>query len=815
MDINGGPFFSFLLNTLGQLAFNIGANISASLFYEVMSREDLEDLITRCIKDAVAQCVTEYNDRQKTTVDDDEYSCTAEVNLPEIKRLFSSEEMILPSQKNAAFFDSIIDIGCPTMTAEDKLEFIRRTLAKAGELFKERIVTAHPAFEAKVVSELAEHTSNHRRLSEEHRKIEEKVDEALARSRREMNDGDSGELAVSREGIVSEPKHIETPFSKPTADALKITDPRDVERIRELFVPESARLSQITEPINTILVGQRGTGKTMILKYLSVQTQLAVWVKTLSNNPETFLGNQPFVGVYYKFELDVYPKYRILRGTPKYLKFFEHRLVIHLFYAFFEALKTLFPLRELELKEYAGVKSALASLLGAEGVFNSCEDTTSLIEKAQFHLCYKLIPEIERAISGEASNVPSEKSGLVPFLSFAGHFAPFLELIKARLDFPGPFFLLLDDFDILNSEEQKLVFSSASARRDFLYFKIGAMVYGIKTKLSDAERTFRAGHDYKPISLDWTRGGLDEEYRDAVLRIAEKRLEAVEDWPVILDNLLLPWDYGEDLKIKIKAGMKDDWESGIERHGRTASEFINKYLNAKLFQELRRKKTPYLYAGIDDVIAASSGNFRQFLMVCDEIFVLATKKGQDFKKQGVLASIQNDAIRAFSDDLWVQIEEQSGDTATLQEAELGVTGFELAQLVESLCDVFFEKLHHPGHGDPEILCFAVERNDLKKNPDVDRVLQVAVRESILHEFDYPSKKAGKTRLPAFMLNRALGPRRNLSIRRMKGRIEIKAEDLRMAIENPENFKATTLKKPVIEEAENDNNGAGLPLYDGL
>src|SRR5204862_8168622 len=86
------------------------------------------------------------------------------------------------------------------------------------------------------------------------------------------------------------------------------------------------------------------------------------------------------------------------------------------------------------------------------------------------------------------------------------------------------------------------------------------------------------------------------------------------------------------------------------------------------------------------------------------------------------------------------------------------------------------------------------RGDLSKNPKAETYLNVAVRESILHQFKYPGKVRGGPPLPAYLLNRRLGPRRNLSILRMQGRIEIEPEDILLAVQDRKLFLEKVLKK---------------------
>jgi hypothetical protein len=221
------------------------------------------------------------------------------------------------------------------------------------------------------------------------------------------------------------------------------------------------------------------------------------------------------------------------------------------------------------------------------------------------------------------------------------------------------------------------------------------------------------------------------------------------------------------------------------------------------------------YAGIENVTLISSGIYRQFLEACKLIFDRAHDKNWNPEDGGVPSETQDEAIREYSEEMVQQFSRTSGDAQALLSGDIEVTSSHMITLIDSLCDVFYSRLHTPvgtlGEGEPEIICIAI-RDDLQQYPDANVLLNIGVRESILHRFTYAPKTAGGPPLPAFMLNRRLGPRRDLSIRRMQGRIEIDANDVVLAANDRHAFFQKIQGKKVNGEADKRNSeSAQIPL----
>jgi hypothetical protein len=569
---------------------------------------------------------------------------------------------------------------------------------------------------------------------------------------------------------------------------LDLTNPEHVRQIRELFIARYTDLPTTRKRFNTIIEGQRGTGKTMIMKHLAFETQVLEWTEKQGRHEKDFLtAADNFIGVYTKLGQGVFDKtdFEAIAEQSRRERIFEHRLVLLLVYDVLGTMRSVYRQFPPGAEHVRRVRGALQALLKIDGILDTSANHEEIIRFSQDHISFRLIPEVDEYL-GSVSPGGTSKGDFNPRLTLSGQLLPFLNVLRDSCSATAPFFLMLDDFDVLEPYQQERVFKTASMREfNTACFKLGVMVLGQKTSLSGSGRTFRFGDDYDLIDLDWTQGGLHADYKTSVLEIAQARL-GQSQWGASLSALLPEWRRGGELLQEARVQMDVEWEAAEKKPTQSKSDYFSKYGNARFFRLLRERKIRMRYAGLEYVTMISSGIYRQFLEACKLIFDRAHDGGWMPEHGEVKSETQDKALRAYSEEMLQQFSRTSGDAQSLLAGDIEVTSQHMISLIESLCDVFYSRLHTPGHGEPEIICIAI-RDDLNQCPEANTFLRIAVRESIFHRFQYPPKTPGGPNLPAFMLNRRLGPRRDLSIRRMQGRIEIDARDILLAVSDRKRF----------------------------
>ena len=531
----------------------------------------------------------------------------------------------------------------------------------------------------------------------------------------------------------------------------------------------------------------------MVLRYVAFESQIQDWTERQRRKVDTFFGNAGnFIGIYCRLEQGVFDKADLdfVDNDSSRERLFEHRLVLHCISSTIATLQVLLTYRPIHAENLRRIKSRLGAILSEPEVQN-CQDWREMLTFANDTINIRVLEEDIYLSSLSDKDAPSFN----PYLTLSGQFIPFLELLKEILVLKCPFFLLLDDFDVLRPSQQICIFRTASARKhNLICFKYGIMTLGKKVGLSGSGRTYREGSDYNRVSFDWTRKGWQNNYKRVCELITEARIRD-KGWPDRPFRTFIDfWTHGEKVRQIVKRLMQTEYKKLPTRNKpKTFTNFWTKYGNAKYFQHLRKNHIPYRNAGYQDIIDVSSGIIRQYLEMCKEIVTKASAQGwTPTSASPISPEIQNDEMRKYSQNMIHELCQTAGTTDALLFGDITITSRQMVTLIESLCDLFYHRLHSGGR-EPEIFTIAI-RGPLETNQHAKLLLDVAVRESILQLRDdpYPPKTAGGPPLPTYMLNRRLLPRRDRSPR-MQGRIEMGAPDIADAATRPEVFTNKYIK----------------------
>jgi hypothetical protein len=792
-------FFTIVLGNLWGVAINLATNVVASEIFERVSQQDVNSLIEECLQDAIREKANLLN-RYTSTLFTGEGRPKTHLNTRRLRELIEEDALVNPvAMKNnvadpwrpflLSFKEIIVIPGC-SLNDDDYIDLIKLVLLHASNEFNRRVPYRHPAFEQILLEYQRKHDVQLQNIQASLETVPERTARFIKQSELEAME------SKEREALT---KDWTNPFSVVAADDLDLANPEHIRKIRDLFISRYTDLPTIKKRFHTILEGQRGTGKTMIMKYLAFETQILEWIEKYDQlHSEFFKAPDNFIGVYSKLEQGVFDKsdFDAIKNEARRERVFEHRLVLKLMYDVLQTMKSVFMYVSPPPDQLRRIKRSLGSILKTNGILDQCSNWCELVQAVQDIIDDVMVPEVDEHLASVAPG--GSPTTLNPRLTMAGQFVPFLNKLRQACNTTIPFYLMLDDFDVLEGYQQTATFKVASARQfNMLCFKFGVMVLGRKAILSGPGRTFRPGDDYDPIDLDWTAGGLHEKYQEAVNDIAQARLKQVQ-WPD-LQSLLLEWKRGNEIKQEVERELQKEWDEVEPKPTQKKADYISNYGNARFFQKLRQRKIRMRYAGLDYVTMASSGIMRQFLETCKLIFDRAHDQGWIPEKGGISPEIQNDAIRESSEQMVKQLTHTSGDLQSLLSGNIQVTSLQMLTFIESLCDVFYSRLHTPNFGDPEDISIAV-RDDLTALPEAKALLDVALRESILHKYltGYGPKTAGGPPLPTYMLNRRLGPRRDLSIRRMQGRIEIEGKSILLAAKDRVEFFQSFNRKKTEE-----------------
>jgi len=283
----------------------------------------------------------------------------------------------------------------------------------------------------------------------------------------------------------------------------------------------------LTGNIPVVLMGGRGTGKTMLLKFMSDEVQVKKYLSE-SKNGGNFLDYNPYIGVYYRFDGPSLSSFTNRHAEPiVWETIFKHYFDIVI-----------------------GQKY-IAMLLGLKK--NRCISLDSNIEKEIVNEVLRLIkPEVEEidTLEGLITVMQGMTDDVFNFIN-ATVFQKNLEfrsqpiITSGKLIFGIPqviskkipdfhaknFIILLDEYENLLSEQQKIVNTLIKHVQSPVTFRIGTRLFGFKTyDTLNKEEFLMEDADYRTILFEDILLAHDKRYKELLKEIARKRLEAVPEF---------------------------------------------------------------------------------------------------------------------------------------------------------------------------------------------------------------------------------------------------------------------------------------------
>lgn len=581
---------------------------------------------------------------------------------------------------------------------------------------------------------------------------------------------------------------VENPFADYSANGIS------ADLIHHLFVERRNSLQNLRIKHDNIVEGQRGTGKTMLLRYFSAEVQASLLkdkIKAHGSFVEALNSERSPLGIYCLLNgggLDR-SDFQAVESDVRSKMLFLHLAALFIYSKIVSTLLNIF-----EVGCDVPISRTLRCTIG-DALRISIDFKSANVE---------FLSEVNRALKRLrddayehlASSLPGARAtAFNPWLSLSGSVIPFLSDLKSELKLREPIFLLIDDFDRLTASQQSAFFSAASARQhDVVCFKFGSMSEGIKSNTTSDGRRYSEGDDYDYVFLDWVDGGVNNEkqphYREALKEISRKRIDRV-GWPssVTFENLFENWEAGDRIRAEVRATSMAEFQGlkGSQKN-QTFESFWTKQGNARYFRHLAKKKIPHRYAGSSTIVEVSSGIYRQFLEVCGRIVNSALSQGwrpSDQRGNSIGVQVQDRCIREWSSGMFRNLD-SSGDLTNIGIPGVPVTSENLVNLANSLTQYFRWRLLSENK-DPEVIAISI-RDHVLPGSFAKVLLDVAVRETLLQRrsVDYTNKSGDGRRLPTYQLNRRLVPHVGIGTK-IQGRYEITCEQLELAAKNPDRF----------------------------
>ncbi len=289
----------------------------------------------------------------------------------------------------------------------------------------------------------------------------------------------------------------------------------------------------ITGSRPVFLIGGRGTGKTMVLKFLSLEMQLKDFIKNTPNHNKpieklsvdemkAFLDTKKFIGIYLRFKTTEYDS---MKGDIT--QFFKPYLSIKVAEEIFKTLVTF---------KSSGLLSSEYEVKIAKYFIDQIREPRPKVEDS-FNGVLKLIGDIfsqfETIFEKHSfCSINEIKKGYsIPVVISKNIIFGLPDFIFSELDFlkGKNLFILLDELEYLNDYHKQCIgqFIKASDETSVI-FKVGSRYMPKILPVGESSEVVQEPHDFRKINitdvLNAAHSGKKVEYRNLIKNILNRRL---------------------------------------------------------------------------------------------------------------------------------------------------------------------------------------------------------------------------------------------------------------------------------------------------
>jgi len=576
------------------------------------------------------------------------------------------------------------------------------------------------------------------------------------------------------EVLKENPFVVLTPDDKGAGNEVEITN---AEIIHKLFVDVFEDFKSIPQQGHVFLNGPRGSGKSMMFRFLLPDCQLI-------DKATAHYSELPFFSIHIPIKLTSINnvEYQLIKDFGESI-FNEHVLTIYFSDLIFDSFAKLnfsnvenSDLLVEEIKKfYSNSFLRRLKLCGFDTsnipVYSpqTPKDAFSCIQK----ICSDIFVEANQFLKRNVQNLkyPNQfkavqyNGALCDYLSFL---FPLLKDLKQISLFPKkPFFLLVDDADNL-TEAQIIVLNTWVSYRtnSEVSLKISTQL-NYPTYNTVNGTNIDSPHDYYDINILTTYSSAKDVYNKRIRQIIERRLNFFfEDKKLsVSPDDFFPSDSEQDKKVEvIKEEIVKAHTEGRGR-GYRANDDSLRYGIPNYIRSLKgtSKSGPsFKYAGFNMLVSISSGVIRHFLTPAAKMF---NSQFRDVKLKKLDAiptdvlkiepSIQSQEIKEYSiKQLFDEYDKHKLDKVQIARDEKYLSKIgKLKNLIDGLGGLFGEYIVSTNRSERKVFSFAISSY---VNPELQEVIDLGVRLGYFHKSTIGKKNGtGKTRL--YILSRILAP----------------------------------------------------------
>ena len=574
------------------------------------------------------------------------------------------------------------------------------------------------------------------------------------------------------------------------------------EEVLSLFVEDFADFQQVLRSGHTFLHGARGSGKSMIFRFLEPDCQ-ALKKNCQIHDLEFFAFYVPVK----ETELRLTELLRLEKEGHGSLALNEHLMTVNI------AVKMIASLQKISsighhpsaATAFRGfVMGPMAKLLARGGwkepVGNIAEDATFEDVRAR---ASEILEDVYAQISQYVQRLSLGGSliytgALLGFLDFIKPFAAALRQLPFMPS--GPVFLLIDDADNLSEEQTRILNTWVSSRvSGELSLKISTQ-RRYKTYRAITGQLIETPHDFAEVEISDVYTSDKDRYVRRVRSIVEKRLQ--RSGINIDPDAFFPVDEKQEKRIRAIADtLRKNWS--VSGRGARANDDAYRYARPDFIRSLHGKAksgSTYSYAGFTQLVHISSGVVRFFLEPAALMFGEQVAVDKLVPVTKIAPHIQNKITRDEANRfLAAEFERISNDET--QGGKNRDRATKLRNLIDSL-GALFHRILLSDSSERRVFSVAFSNGP---DDEVQEIFNIGAEYNYLHRSSI-GKKEGGGRTPLYILSRRLAPVFNLDPTSFAGYKFITNDIARMMILEPKKFQ-NQLRTRSLDEVVDPAQGA--------
>lgn len=506
----------------------------------------------------------------------------------------------------------------------------------------------------------------------------------------------------------------------------------DDEAILNFYI-SSHEYETILSKKNIFIIGQRGSGKSMLLKYNALS------LKLMQNNNQV----PDVLGIYVPCNRPYFKKLEhmlLAEGSYEQSIIAEHFLVLSL------------------------AKQLINAMIKHSEVLFTDDDLQDITDELNFLFdldssSKNCLNKMRQFLSKEFRNMQetllSEPSKLkISALSFGTLVFPIIEMMhncKAMQNKHITF--LIDDAHQLNEIQMKTLNTWISYRdTSLISFKVAIAGKEEYIFYTETESSIMENHDYLEISLQGSMFGSKSDFNIFAKEVIQKRLE-LKGFKTTDPNQFFAIDKSivkelNQCKDRYRKGQcPESQHQSVEKRRKSIN--INRYHRAIYFREIlsrhKANKPKLIYTGFSTITGLSTGIIRNLLIMCHEMYLRDYEYFRQKSKSippHIRTTTQHEAILDLSRKKWMDLQniDRKITDCSREDAE------KLYLFFENFGNLLLDKILEPSSTEKKILSFSISnsRSMKTKIKEFERLFNIAKQDGYIYTRLGRDKSGGRT-----------------------------------------------------------------------